>query len=253
MYTPLETALATAQTRRSNTALITAVERFLGGDIPWHFQQPSPVGYLCRHLATPNYETLRFIELGQAAGLPLIIGEDPDDRLVGKNRLKRALGKLPVTKGVTRDGKEIIEYFTIIDFSQSQGKPLRSITTTAGDPLPTFHRQLLQEIYPDRITIANESSWIDRNGRGSLTRHYERLLSLFVVHGILFEWFEPDEVSFAHAVLLPAYEFIERTFGCAPLIVELVPPSLATSRDWNAYPSILYQYISKRQSPNGQG
>lgn len=245
IFTPLDEAVAEIKRRREDSDLVAAVSDFFSNDIPWHFNENAPACYLCRHIATPNYETLRFIELARSTDLPIIIGEDPSDLLVGNNRLKRALGKMPVTKGVTRNGEEIFEHFTIIDFSSAQGEPLRSVVTVAGEPLTEFHVRLLNEIYPTGIIVADESSWIDRKGRGNIASHYQQLLSLLVVHGIMFEWYESDETAFRSTILEPAFNFVQQYFGHKPLLVELVPQPLASTRDWNAYPSVLYQYIKQ--------
>jgi hypothetical protein len=245
IFTPLDEAIEEIRNRRANQELAARVHEYLADDVPSHFAENAPVGYLCRHIATPNYETLRFIELAKSAGLPMVIGEDPSDLLVGNNRLKRALGKMPVTKGFTRAGEEFFEHCTVIDFSIAQGKPLREITTHTNEPLQAFHTRLLQEIYPSGITIADESSWIDRKRRGQLLDHYRQLLSLFMIHGIMFEWFEHDEKDFKDDVFLPAFHHVTQHFDRKPLIVELVPPTLATARDWNSYPSTLYQFIKQ--------
>ncbi len=243
IFTPLPEALSLIHARRKDKKLLAAIKTFLQNDIPPHFDQVDPILYLCRHIATPNYETLRFIELAMPTKLPIVIGEDPSDLIVGNNRLKHALGKMRVTKGITRTGEEFFEHFTIIDFSKAQGKPLRTISTLHGEPLTAFHVRLLQEIYPTGVTLIDESTWIDRKGRGDIAFHYRQLLSLLLVHGIMFEWYEPDEIGFRTNFVEPAIAFIKKRFGHKPLIVELVPPSLTLARDWNAYPSVFYQLI----------
>jgi len=244
-FTPLDEAVLEIKKRRTDQELLAKVHNYLSGDIPPHFSNQAPVGYLCRHIATPNYETLRFIELAKSVNLPILIGEDPSDLLVGNNRLKRALGKMTVTKGVTRTGEEIFEHFTIINFSETQGQPLRDIFTHSREPLRAFHSRLLTEIYPSGVIVADESTWIDRKGRGELLLHYQQLLSLFLVHGIMFEWFEADETDFEQTIFQPAFTYVKEHFGYKPLIVELVPPALATARNWNSYPSTLYQFIKQ--------
>jgi hypothetical protein len=229
--------------RRKNTELLSAVYTFLDGDIPEHFSQESPISYLCRHVATPNYETLRFVELAQTFAFPMVIGQDLDDIFVSNNVLKLALGKLPVTKGVTRTGEEIIENFTVVDFATAQGEPLRNITTFRGTTLPQFHLNLFRNIYPERVSVIDESDWINRHSRGDIKKHYVRLLSLLVAHGVMFEFYEDSEIDFVHEILNPAFTEVTERFGHRPLITNLVDDSLAYARNWNSYPSVVYQFV----------
>ena len=65
IFTPLAEAVAEIQRRREHTDLMQRVEDFLQGDIPEYLRSPAPVLYLARHVATPNLETLRFVELAR--------------------------------------------------------------------------------------------------------------------------------------------------------------------------------------------
>jgi hypothetical protein len=242
-YTPLNEAIAVINERRQNTELIKSVSEYLNHDIPPHFDQKAPVLYLSRHIATPNYEALHFIELGLQYNLPLIIGQDKKGKFVSHNELKRSLGKLPVTKGMSRRQDEIVENFTIIDFSHVQGKPFADIKTRHGIEIVTFHNNLFNYIYPNKVEIAEESEWIDRNCRGDLLEHYKHMLALLCVHGIMFESYPDYEKDFVNTILRPAMEDVEQKIGCKPLIVELVPSEMEMTKNWNGYPSILYQFI----------
>ncbi len=245
VFTPLEEAIAEITVRRKNPALVAAVRKYLKDDIPPHFDQAQPILYLCRHIATPNYEALRFIEIGKPTGLPLVIGEDHKGLFVGSNKLKRALGKLPILKGLTRHRDEIIEYSTVVNFSESQGYPFNEIKTFFDIPLIEFHHALFKEIYPSRVTIADESAWIDRNHRNDLKEQYKRTLALLVAHGIMLESYSPDEQRLVEAVLVPGFLEITEEFGVRPLICELITEELEEERDWNAYPSVLYMNIQQ--------
>jgi hypothetical protein len=243
VHTPLDEAVEEISRRRQDGDLKEAVIQYLNNDIPNHFKDIDPIMYLCRHVATPNYETLRFVELAKSTGLPMVIGQDLTDIFVSNNTLKRALGKMPVTRGVTRDGQEIIEHLTVVDFAEAQGERLADVRTKQGTPLSQFHDNLLRQFYPKEISIVDEAQWIDRHGRGDIGAHYKKLLGLLITHGIMFEFYEPDEIDFVHEVLFPAFSEVESHFGHRPLIVNLVDDSLASLRNWNSYPSVIYQFV----------
>ncbi len=242
-FTPLPEAVAEIERRRKDPELRRKVEAYLHGDIPEHFTYSKPIFYLSRHIATPNYETLRFIEITQQYDLPRVIGVDPFDKFTSNNVLKRALGKLPVTKGTARNGDEITENFTIIDFSQFDGCSFDQIVTSFGEDLPSFHMKLLREMYPSTALVRDESSWVSRHHRGDLLPQYKHMLALLCVHGIMFESYLPEETSLVLNILEPAFKEIEQVIGVKPLIVELIDAELEKTRDWNGYPSVLYPVI----------
>lgn len=242
-FTPLDSAVEEIKRRQLDTALFKKVEDFLGGDIPEHFAQPDPIFYLSRHIATPNYEALRFVELTKPYGLPMVIGQDSKGIFVSNNDLKRPLGKLPVTKGVSRNLDEIVEYFTIVDFTEHQGKPFAEIKTKFNRDLVSYHNELFRQIYPVEMEIVDESDWIDRNHRGDIVAQYKKMLSLLIVHGIMLESYPPHEHGFVANVLEPAYDEVSEYFGVTPLISEHIDSTLEETRDWNGYPSVLYQFL----------
>jgi hypothetical protein len=242
--TPLSDAIPEIHKRRENRELMRAVEEYLGKDIPEYFRRSRPTLYLARHIASPNFETLRFIEIAKPFELPLVIGQDFNDKFVSQNSLKRALGKMPIVKCISSDHREMLENFTIINFEEAQGKPLRDIKTIFNIPLAKFHNDLLTEVYPHAVELFDESAWIDRNGRGNLLEHYKRFLSLFIAHGIMFEFYEAEvDDFFVENVLKPAVEYVTKEFGHRPLIANLVDDNISHIRNWNAYPSILYSQV----------
>ncbi len=242
-FTPLPEAVAEIERRRKDSELRRKVEAYLHGDIPEHFTYSKPIFYLSRHIATPNYEALRFIEITEEYNLPRVIGIDSQDTFISKNELKRALGKMPVTKGTARSGDEIIENFTVIDFAKYDGCSFDQIVTHFGKPLSEFHNTLLREIYPDKVLVRDESSWISRHHRGDLLPQYKHMLALLCVHGIMFESYPPEESTLVQNILEPAFLEVERIIGVKPLIVELIGNELEKVRNWNGYPSVLYPVI----------
>jgi hypothetical protein len=243
--TQLDDAIAELHRRRKDDKLRKEIEEYLNYDIPHHFTE-RPIFYLARHVATPNFETLRFIEICKQHKSPPVIGQDTKDIFVSNNILKRSLGKLPVVKSVTHDKRELTENLTVLRFDKAQGEPLNSLTTTFGENLVQFHNKLLREIYPRGVHLVDDSPWIDRNHRGNLLEHYKKFLALFILHGVMFEFYEPEDLEFVNEVLIPAQQFIEEKFGCKPLICDLVSPELCTARDWNAYPSVIYKMVHNK-------
>jgi len=96
VFTPLPEAVAEIQRRRSDTELPKQVEDYLQGDLPDYLRGPQPVLYLARHVATPNLETLHFIDITRPFGLPVVIGQDSHDKFVTHNAMKHALARMPV-------------------------------------------------------------------------------------------------------------------------------------------------------------
>jgi hypothetical protein len=244
-YTPLEEAILEIKKRREDPILMKKVREYLNGDIPAHFDREQPILYMARHIATPNYEAMRFVELGKPYGLPLVIGQDTKGKFVSHNDLKKALGKLPVTKGISRRQDEITENFTVVDFDCAQGKPFCEVTTRHGKNLVDFHNNFFQHIYPTEVEIVDESDWIDRNHRDDLKEQYKKMLSLTIAHGIMFESFVENEKPVLETAVRPAFDEVFSHFGIKPLIVEHIEPDLEVTRDWNGYPSILYQFIKR--------
>lgn len=241
IFTPLPEALSLIQARRQDSRLLNNITEYLNNDIPAHFNQPNPILYLCRHIATPNFEAMRFIEIGKPLNLPLVIGEDSRGTFFGNNVLKRALGKLPIVKGIARNHDEIVEHFTVIDFATAEGKSFSDIATNCNGSLIDLHHDLFAHIYDRGISIADEANWIDNHHRENLLEQYKHTLALLVAHGIMFESYPPEESRLVEEILLPAFDFVTEQFGHKPLIYELIDGPLEKTRDWNAYPSVLYR------------
>ncbi|HYE23137.1 MAG TPA: hypothetical protein VEA92_01640 [Candidatus Paceibacterota bacterium] len=239
--TPYPIALEEIHRRSGDTALKRRVEQYLNYDIP-EYMQGDPVLYLARHVATPNFETLRFLHLLEPLGLPIVISQDTKDTFTSTNMLKRFLGKMPVLTRITqKDGAthELYRNTTIIDFAQAQGRPFSEVKTLWGESLIDFHTRLFSEMKNGRACIVDDAAWIDRNERGNLLEHYKRFLALFVAHGVLFEDYlieDKEEEHFMREVLEPAFAFVEETFGVRPLITQLTPSSVESVKFWLSYP-----------------
>ncbi len=241
----VEDAIIEIQKRRANTKLMEAVSDYLNRDFPSHFLQETPILYLARHVATPNYETLDFIKQCQKFDFPIVIGEDVQDKFVSHNSLKRALGKMSILKGHTKTEEEVIECFTIINFDEAQGKSFAEIQTKFGKKLVDFHHDLFNEVYPSTVHIIDESDWISRHKRGNILEHYQQYLSLFIAHGVMFERYEPEDIGFVETILIPAFNHVTEKFGCKPLICNIETGPNDLMKNWNSYPSVFYPILKE--------
>lgn len=252
LLTPLDEAVVELRRRREDPVLMKKVEKYLSGDIPEHFLE-GPTLYLARHVATPNFETLRFLHLVEPIDMQVVLSQDLQDRFVPKNQLKKALGKLPISTGISiKNGayNESFEYISIVDFNTTSGKSFHEIQTVWGQNLSDFHAELFGELTSHPVRIVDESAWIDRQHRGDLLAHYKKFLALFIVHGILFEDYaveDKEEAKFIASVLRPAYKAIEREFGCRPLIAQLTPTSIESPAFWISYPRKVLDIVRARK------
>jgi hypothetical protein len=239
--------------RARNTELRKKVEEYLGGDIPSYMQE-TPVLCLARYIATPNFETLRFLALTEPFGLPAIVTEDHGDKFSAHNHLKRALCKLPIIERLHQKHGRLHERFrphTIIDFSKAEGKKLEEIETLWGEKLTAFHARAFAQLVRSPVIVANDTAWLDRNGRGNLLELYKRYLSLFVVHGVLFEDYvlsDAQDAEFVRTIVRPAVEFVEQTFGYTPLIAQLVPDTFESSTFWISYPKRVRESATQKNT-----
>lgn len=257
ILTPLPDALKELERRRLDSKLTEAVRKYLDDDIP-PYCKDEPVLYLARHIATPNFETKRFVHLTAETGLKTVLGQDTKDIFVPQNPLKHALGKMPIHMGTSQKNGKTIERFqniSIIDFNTSNGKPFSDIKTVWGEPLATFHARLCEWYLQKPVPVVDDADWIERNGRGNLLEHYKRFLALFIRDGILFEDYiaeDKDERQFILKVLRPAFSFIEKKFGVRPLIANLATTSTESGTFWYSYPAeikkMLDSHLTKKES-----
>lgn len=257
LITPLHEAVEEIRRRNSDPELRRRVEEYLKGDIPEHFSSP-PVLYLARHVATPNFETLCFLHLVEPLELKTVIGQDLKDKFVPKNQLKKALGKLSVSTGMSKVDGVFVEQFEnvrIVDFNKHSGEQFHTIETEWGEKLSDFHKRLFSELTKREVVVVDDSDWIDRQHRGKLLAHYKKFLALFIVHGILFEDYAVDDAEerkFVRRVLRPAFRHIEKTFGHKPLIAQLTPTSVESAGYWISYPTQALQVLkNSRGAPPG--
>jgi len=239
IHTPLEDAVHQITQRRTDTGLLNEVQLFLKEDIPRHFICDNPVFYLSRYLATPDYETLLFINQIKSYEYRIVIGEDTADTLTSHSALKRNLLKLPIVTGYSKNGRPIIKYHRVGDINTQQGKQLQDVELFDGQNLVDYHHALCDRMFPENVKWVEESAWVNRHSRGQLVKLYESMLALLVTHGIMLEYYEPKETSFMQEVVLPAFNTTKKRFGYSPLIVPLEQSSLLHLPDPNSYPSAI--------------
>lgn len=249
--TPFSEAVEELKRRQKDPVLHQRVHEYLNADIPDYFLE-APVFYLARHIATPNFETLRFVHLLESAGFKIIISQDEKDIFVPANKMKKDLLKLPIHLGFSfKNGvyHERYQYLSIADFNKANGKSFSEIKTHWGQSVTDFHKELCQKFFHKEVAIIDDSLWIDRNHRGSLLEHYKKFLALFINHGVLFEDYlfdDEQEKKFIKDVLKPAFQWVEDHFGYRPLITRLNPTSVESPHFWLSYPSELRKIIESK-------
>jgi len=252
MMSPVD-AVRELERRRLDPTLKKKVEEYLKGDIPEYFKD-GPILYLARHIASPNFETLRFKYLMRSLDMRTVVGQDTRDLFVSQNQLKKALCKLSICSGITQKGGKLNEQFqniSIVNLTEADGKRFDTITTLWGEKLIDFHARLFSKFMKEDIENPDDAAWIDRHHRGDLLEHYKDFLALFITHGIFFEDYvmeDEHEVRFVKHVLRPACDFLEERFGIRPIIVPLVPKTFESNRFWISYPKEALDIVHKSMS-----
>src|SRR3989338_749461 len=235
VYTPLSEALRLLDERKKNKELTAKVEKLLKGDIP-EFLKKKNCAILFRQVATPNYETRRFISLAKENDLHPVIFEYHDDKFTSNNEFKHSLGQLHIQKKNRKNSNFSVEKITIIDFNLHNGKKFKDIKTLWLEPLVDFHKKLfsVHDYGVNDFYLYNASDWFKKNG-GKAIDYYVNLLLLFTCFGILFENFltsKNSEGEFTKGIVLPAIEKVINLVGVNPLIIPIEPLDLETDIFW---------------------
>ncbi len=237
VYTPLSEALRLLEERRKDPVLMAKVEELLKGDIP-EILKSKKCAVLGRHIATPNHESRRFIDISKENNLLPVFFEYHEDKFTANNHYKHSLGQLKInTKGTNSTGDACFEKITIVDFNKYTGKKLNEIRTLWDEPLINFHKKLfsVHNYTNDEFYTYDASTWFTNHGGQKAAKFYTNLLSLFVCNGILFENFltsKDKEGDFTKEIVLPAIENIINKIGVKPLIVPLEPLDLEADNFW---------------------
>ena len=246
VYLPLNDAIEELKVRSVNTDLIQKIEKTLGV-IPSVFEKRNKLT-LFRHIATPNYEIRRFINIVDFVKDfdPLIL-EYTHDKFTNRNEWKYSLGKVIFYKGINKLNEQLFENRTIVDFNTSNGTLIKDVQTNWGQSLVEFHHDFFFNNFPHlKDNVFDISEWILKNG-ASAKEYYKYFFLLFVAHGILLENFllEGKELEFTKEVILPALFEIEQEFGIKPIIVALEPTEVEDSKFWLAHPHDHISVIDK--------
>lgn len=218
IYTPVDLALTELRNRRRDGQLLKEVTEFLGGDIPEYLLR-ADCFVLPRHIATPNNEALYVLEQARRHGALAVFSQDPKDRFTSVNNLKRRLAR-PEVGEETPDG---IRYrkVDLVDVAQAEGLPIHEVKCRDGRRLIDVHNALFDRLPERHFVIADDATWIDRNHRGDMVKHYRHFLALFLTHGVLFEEFETgDDAAFFERYVRPLPDEFEARWGLRPLIVK---------------------------------
>lgn len=239
VYTPLSEALRLLEERQKDPVLMAKINELLKGDIP-EVLKNKKCGVLNRNIATPNYESKRFISLANENNLHPTFFEYHNDKFAPENQFKYFLGKIVSYNGVGKNGGEKKDYLNIIDFNKSNGKKLIDIVTLSDEPLTVFHRNLFKKHnLNDNISFLEVSDWFKNNGNIP-ANYYFNFFLLFVCNGILFENFllQGNEKGFTRDIILPAFEKIINLTGVKPLIVPIEPTDIESDEYWYYYDNI---------------
>jgi len=248
LYTPLSKAWKILEERRNDKNLETKILRMLGGDIPDPMRS-GPKGVLFRNLISPNYEVRRFVSLLEGfKKLDPLFFEYTEDKFTSNNPLKHSLGKMHFMGNVGKKGGMNMDATNIIDFVESDGKPINDVKTKWGEELVVFHHRYFNEKFrPMPDSFFNGSRWLMSKG-SSASEYYKSFFLLFVRHGVLFEnmMLDPKEKIFAEKVFLPAFLSVYNELGLKPLIVALGPTDIEGDRFWMCYPAADKEYVDTK-------
>lgn len=247
IYTPLSVAKKEIWRRWNDPVLRKKVEDFLCGDIP-DFLENHPRAYLARHIASPNLELFRFIELSKLAELDPVCPEYSEDRLFAANLDKYHLCKLFFHDGNGKNMGDKISTIKIIDFENSEGKSFNRLKTLWGENFIDFHHRILRHLIPTADNMIEDVSiWIKRKG-GKPQNFYRYFFALFICHGVLFENFlsKDGELYFTKEIVMPTFKEVEKIFGVRPLIVPIEPLDDESFLYWRCYSASIKSLIQER-------
>ena len=236
IYTSLEEAREEIQRRWNDQELKKRVNDFLGNDVP-DFLRDEPKAYLARHIASPNFSFLHFIELAENLHLDWVCPEFLEDKFVSKNPDKYFLAKMFFLGEEGLWSSKKTGSFKIVDFSTFDGKPFKSVKTFWGQSFVEFHHQMIDKLGINSTgKIPDISRWLSGKG-GSPDKFYPYLLSLFIRNAVLVENFliNGKEAEFTKKIFLTNFRKVEALFGLKPIIVRLFDQGTENENSWYYY------------------
>lgn len=241
VYTPLSEALLILEERQKDPKIMDAIKSLLNNDIPPVLNNKKS-GIFARHIATPDYDTQRFIKLTEENNLDTVLLEYLDDKFVSGNKNKHALCQIRINNGLNNKGNYIFEKINIIDFVKNDGEKIKDINTLWDESLNKFHKKLFNHYGINKNLIFYDlSDWYGRNGKDA-KNYYKKFLLFFITHGILFENFSTKDNSeniFTENILLPAIYDTINMIGMKPLIVPMEPIESENEEYWISHPPLI--------------
>lgn len=245
VYTPWREALQELDIRQNDATIDAYLAQTLPQGVP-EIMRGKKSMVLGRHVATPNFETQRFLSCADVLrDLQPIIFEHTEDRFTDINESKLGLGRMPFYKGFNSVNQKIFEYEYVINMNQSNGKKISSVVTTWNEPLVEFHHRFFNTLFPNyRDVPFNGSSWLLQAGKGA-AQYYMAYMSLFIKHGVLFENLltTKHETAFTSEVILPTILNITSITGKKPLIIEMGPIGKENDLLWLSYPYAIKSFV----------
>jgi hypothetical protein len=234
IYTSINDAKKEIDKRWADKVLRKKIEDFFSGIIP-HVFQHEPRAILCRNIISPDHEMLHFLKMASKIHLKPLGLEGIDDIFVTINPDKMCLVKMAFC-----DNENPVQYKTIINIKENEGKIFSEIKTLWGENLVDFHHRLLDIYVPNKIEIFDDLKWYKKQfNKSTMAKDYYKFyLAFFVCYGVLFENFTMigKEASFTEKTFKPAYDFIIKNFGVKPLIVPAIPANEIEDKYWWCYP-----------------
>ncbi|MFA6386289.1 MAG: hypothetical protein WCW04_00760 [Candidatus Paceibacterota bacterium] len=238
VYTPLSEAIKILEERRSDTLLVTKVEKLLNGNIPELFKNKK-CGIMARQIATPNYENRMFLSMAKDNNLNPVFVEYFEDKFTSNNKYKHSLGQLDICDHTDKQKKHCLEKITIVDFNKYNGKKLKEVKTLWGESLIDFHKKLFDLYNIKDFSFFNELDWYSKDkDKEKPIDFYINFFLLTTCFGILFENFlvlkdkKNAEGEFTKKVVLPALEKVINLTGVKPLIVPIDSFDLEEDNFW---------------------
>lgn len=248
IYTPWRKAVEEICQREQNEKLQKYIKNILPETTP-SILRSGPNMVLARHIATPNYETYRFLHASDVLPkLKPIIAEYKNDKYTNSNTIKHSLAQLNFYSGRSNKGEIVYSQKSVIDRNLSSGIRLSDIKTKSEQSFLSFHHDFLNESIVDHnIEICDVSEMYASLG-GTARQYYKGFLSLFLMNNILFEDFltTKEEGPFTEKIVIPTLCEIFNETGVKPLIVSLGPKGNEDDLFWFSYPPSIRHIVDKK-------
>lgn len=249
-YTPLSVAKKEIWRRWNDEKLKKKVEYLLGKEIKKYFNG-KPKSFFARQVMSPNFETIRFVNLSKKANLQPLCLEYTEDNFNPSSSDKYFLAKMFFYGGKGKNGGKKLSAMNIIDFDKCDSKKFCDMTTNTNKNFVDFHHDLLHSTIPGSNKMHIDLSPYVKKAEKN---EYKKIvyLTLSVAHGILFENFLLDdsvvsrkEIDFTNNRILPLFNNLTKKFGVKPLISNLDPLENECDLCWWSYPEEVGEMIKK--------